>query len=125
MAISLQQTLSISLFGDGVSAVFSYDLSKPPVSSGSSTEATLSVGVPSSVVPLLTYQESPQIGVDVNGNPIYDQPPANAILNGTTLSVTFGAPLKQFGSTFTDGQNNQWQITPYTVLITFIYNSLS
>ena len=125
MAISLQQNLSLSLFGDGVSAVFSYDLSKPPVSSGSSTETSLSVGVPSAVAPTLSYQESPQIGLDVNQNPIYDQPTANVSLTGTTLSITFGAPLKQFGSTYTDGQNNQWPIGTYTALFTFSYASLS
>ena len=125
MAISLQQALILSLFGDGTSAVFSYDLSKPPVSSGSSTEAALSVGVPSSVAPTLAYQETPQIGLDVNQNPIYDQPSAAVSLTGTTLSITFGAPLKQFGSTYTDGDNNQWAIGSYTVLFTFSYASLS
>jgi len=125
MAISLQQNLILSLFGDGTSAVFSYDLSKPPVSSGSSTEIVLSIGVPSSVATTLSYQETPQIGLDVNQNPVYDQPTASVSLSGTTLSITFGAPLMQYGSTFTDAQNNQWAIGTYTVLFTFIYASLS
>jgi hypothetical protein len=124
MAISLQQDVILNLYGDGAASVFSYDLSKAPVSSGSSNEIALSIGTPSSVVPQLIWQSSPQIGLDVNSNPIYDQPSATCGLTGTTLTITFGAPPKLFGSVFTDGQNNQWNISIYSVQITFVYNSL-
>lgn len=125
MSIYIQQTLDLTLYGDGTSSVFSYDLSKAPISSGSTNEAVFSVGLPSAVVTSLIYQASPQIGLDINNNPIYDQPSATVGLTGTTLTITFGAALKQFGSTFTDGASNQWAITVYDVLLTFKYNSLS
>lgn len=125
MAISLQQNVILNLYGDGTAAVFSYDLSKPPVSSGSSNETQLTIGIPSSVQAQLIWQGSPQIGLDVNSNPIYDQPSATVGLTGTTLTITFGTPPKQFGSTYTDGQSNQWNISIYSVMITFVYNSLS
>jgi hypothetical protein len=124
MAISLRAPLELDLYGDGVSAVFSYDLSKPPVSSGSGSEVALVIGLPSLVVPTLSWVNSPQIGLDVNNNPIYDQPSVLIALVGTTLTLTFGSPLKAFGSMFTDGASNQWPIQQYSVQLTFAYNSL-
>ncbi len=124
MSIFLQQTLTLDLCGDGTSSVFSYDTSKAPVSSGGNGIPVFSIGVPSLILGTLQYTSSPQIGLDVNQNPIYDQPSAIVALLGTTVTITFGAALKALGSTFTDGQNNQWPIGAYSVLLTFKYNSL-
>lgn len=124
MAISLRAPLEFDLYGDGVSAVFSYDLSKPPINSGSGAEVAFTIGLPSLVLPTLSWVNSPQIGLDVNSSPIYDQPSVVIGLVGTTLTLTFGTPLKAFGSVFTDLSNNQWPIQQYSVQLTFAYNSL-
>lgn len=125
MAISLRAPLEFDLYGDGVSAVFSYDLTKAPVSTGSgSGEVAFAIGLPSAVLPTLQWVNSPQIGLDVNSNPIYDQPSVIVALVGTTLTLTFASPLKTFGSIFTDGANNQWPINVYSVQLSFAYNSL-
>ena len=124
MAIFLQQTLNLNLLGDGTSTVFSFDLSKPPISVDSNGSLAFSVGVPSSVVPTVQWVNSPQIGLDVNSSPIYDQPGVTIGLVGTTLTVTFATALKLNGSTFTDGNSNQWLIANYEIAVTFNYNSL-
>src|SRR5271156_2961546 len=105
MAIYLQQQLFLELYGDGTSISFSYDLSKPPVSSDpiySSQEGLFVVGTPTQVEANVEWEGGPQIGIDGNGSAIYDEPMTTTSLVGTVLTLTFAIALKQFGSTFTD-----------------------
>lgn len=124
MAMYIQQNLTLDLYGDGSATVFSYDLTKPPISSGFQGVLPLTIGTPSAVASTVYWVGAPQIGLDINNSPIYDQPSLTIGLTGTTLTITFASALKQFGSTYTDGSSNQWNIGSYTVELTFKYNSL-
>src|SRR5258708_2087584 len=100
MAMYIQQNLTLDLYGDGSATVFSYDLSKPPISSGFQGVLPLTIGTPSAVASTLIWLGAPQIGLDVSNNPIYDQPSVTIGLVGATLTITFASALKTFGSVF-------------------------
>ena len=120
MAIYIQQSIELGLFGDGLATTFSYDFNKAPIAADSDGVA-LAVGSPSSLGPVV-WVATPQVGIDGQGNAIYDEPSINAQINGTIVSFTFGSALKAYGSIFTDGNSNPWQIGPYILDVAFNYN---
>jgi hypothetical protein len=124
MANFVQQVYTLSIYGDGVSTTASFDLAKTPFVGGfvNGGQGPLSIGNPNSVVSL-GWQKTPQIGIDVNNNAIFDMPNITVALQGvSTLNLTFSSALKLSCSFFNDGQGNQWPIGSYVVNVAFRYN---
>lgn len=116
MAIYLSTIFNLALSGDGVSKIFSYDITKAPIFANDP-------GQPSEVIVIVS--NGPNLGTDPTGTiEIADNIPITVVLKKSTLTITFErAPLAP-------GFINPALTSPLTVLensygveLEFRYNS--